>query len=101
MQFLPGSHKRGLLRHRHLEDPIQNLLSADEPFNPSTAIACPLKAGGAPFHHSETLHYTAPNTTKRVRMAFPMEFQLVPVAARRRKSCPGWTNTAPGSGRRP
>jgi len=79
MQFLPGSHKRGLLRHRHLEDPIHNLLTADEPYDASTAVACPLKAGGATFHHAETLHYTAPNTTDRVRRAFPMEFQLTPV----------------------
>jgi len=79
MQFLPGSHRRGLLRHRHLEDPIHNLLAADEPFDPADAVACPLKAGGATFHHAETLHYTAPNTTDRVRRAFPMEFQLIPV----------------------
>ena len=43
------------------------------------AVACPLKAGGATFHHAETLHYTAPNTSERPRLAFPMEFQLKPV----------------------
>jgi hypothetical protein len=79
MQFLPGSHRRGLLRHRHLEDPIHNLLTADEPYDASQAVACPLKAGGATFHASETLHYTAPNTTGRERKAFPTEFQLTPV----------------------
>ena len=79
MQFLPGSHRRGLLRHRHLEDPIHNLLTADEAFDAAQAVPCPLRAGGATFHHAETLHYTAPNTTDRVRMAFPMEFQLAPV----------------------
>jgi hypothetical protein len=79
MQFLPGSHKRGLLRHRHLEDPIHNLLTADEAYDASQAVACPLKAGGATFHSSETLHYTAPNTTDRERKAFPTEFQLTPV----------------------
>jgi hypothetical protein len=35
--------------------------------------------GGATFHHSETLHYTAPNKTDVTRLAFPMEFQLMPV----------------------
>jgi hypothetical protein len=79
MQFIPGSHKRGLLRHRHVEEPIHNLLTADEPFDSESAVPCPLKAGGATFHHSETLHYTAPNTTDRTRLAFPMEFQLAPV----------------------
>ena len=79
MQFIPGSHKRGLRRHRHLEDPIHNLLTVDEAIDASSAVACPLRAGGATFHHSETLHYTAPNTTGRERKAFPTEYQLTPV----------------------
>jgi hypothetical protein len=79
MQFMPGSHKLGLLRHRQEDDPSQNVLQVDEAFDFSKAAACPLKAGGATFHHSETLHYTAPNTTDKPRLAFPMEFQLAPV----------------------
>jgi ectoine hydroxylase-related dioxygenase (phytanoyl-CoA dioxygenase family) len=79
MQFIPGSHNRGLLRHRHQDEPQYNVLMVDEPFDESKAVACPLKAGGATFHHSETLHYTAPNTTDRPRLAFPMEFQITPV----------------------
>jgi ectoine hydroxylase-related dioxygenase (phytanoyl-CoA dioxygenase family) len=79
MQFIPGSHKRGLLKHRHEDDPIHNVLRVSDPFDESSAVACPLKAGGATFHHSETLHYTAPNTTDRARAAFPMEFQVMPV----------------------
>jgi ectoine hydroxylase-related dioxygenase (phytanoyl-CoA dioxygenase family) len=79
MQFVAGSHKRGLLCHRHLEDPAHNLLTVDEPFDAGAITPCPLKMGGATFHHAETLHYTAPNTTAGFRMAFPMEFQLTPV----------------------
>lgn len=79
MQFVPGSHKRGLKRHRHHDEPQHNLLEVDEPFEESKAVACPLKAGGATFHHSETLHYTASNTTDRPRLAYPVEFQLDPV----------------------
>lgn len=79
MQFIPGSHKRGLLNHRHHDDPIHNVLRVTDPFDEESAVACPLKAGGATFHHSETLHYTAPNTTDRPRLAFPMEFQVMPV----------------------
>src|SRR5436190_18008220 len=78
MQFIPGSHKRGLLRHRHEDDPSQNVLGVDEPFDETSAVACPLKAGGATFHHSETLHHTRPNTTDTPRLAFPMEFQIKP-----------------------
>lgn len=79
MQFIPGSHKRGLLRHRHADQPQHNVLTVDEPYDVSRAVPCPLAKGGATFHHSETLHYTAPNTTNQVRLAFPMEFQITPV----------------------
>ncbi len=79
MQFVPGSHKRGLQPHRHEDDPQHNVLTVKEQPDISKAVACPLKMGGCTFHHSETLHYTAPNTTDRARLAFPMEFQVSPV----------------------
>ncbi len=79
MQFIPSSHKRGLLTHRHDDEPQHNVLVVDAPFDESKAVACPLKKGGATFHHAETLHYTAPNTTDEPRLAFPMEFQLTPI----------------------
>lgn len=79
MQFMPGSHKRGLLSHRQDDDPKENVLTVDVEVDSSKAVACPLKKGGATFHHSETLHYTAPNATDQPRLAFPMEFQLAPV----------------------
>lgn len=79
MQFIPGSHKRGLMSHRQADDPAHNVLTVDEAIDESKAVPCPLKAGGATFHHAETLHYTAPNTTDRPRLAFPMEFQIQPV----------------------
>jgi hypothetical protein len=79
MQFIPGSHRRGLIPHRQADDPAHNVLTALEIVDDSKAVPCPLKAGGATFHHAETLHYTAPNTTDRPRLAFPMEFQVQPV----------------------
>ncbi len=79
MQFMPGSHKRGLLPHRQEDEPLHNVLTVKEEVDMSKAVPCPLKMGGCTFHHSETLHYTAPNTTNQIRLAFPMEFQLAPV----------------------
>lgn len=80
MQFIPGSHKLGLLPHRHDDTPAHNVLTvegvADVDF--SKAVSCPLKKGGVTFHHAETLHYTAPNSTDKPRLAFPMEFQIKP-----------------------
>jgi ectoine hydroxylase-related dioxygenase (phytanoyl-CoA dioxygenase family) len=78
MQFVPGSHLEGLRHHRHVDDdPVLNLLVADG-VDRSRAVACPLPAGGATFHHRRTLHHTAENTTDRPRLAFPTEFQTAP-----------------------
>jgi len=77
MQFIPGSHKGALRDHDFSGDPAGNLLIVHD-VDASTAVACPLPAGGATFHHHLTLHYTAPNTTDLDRLAFPMEFQLMP-----------------------
>ena len=79
MQFVRGSHKRGLLPHRHADKPADNVLAVDAAVDPADTVACPLKLGGATFHHFETLHHTAPNTTDRPRLAYPMEFQTRPV----------------------
>ena len=78
MQFIPGSHKLGLLPHRHADKPEANVLTTRDPVDESLAVACPLKRGGATFHHNQTLHYTAPNATDRPRLAYPMEFQTKP-----------------------
>ncbi|HEY6599396.1 MAG TPA: phytanoyl-CoA dioxygenase family protein, partial [Pseudomonadales bacterium] len=88
MQFIPRSHKRGLLKHRHADEPRHNVLTVDESYDVSQAVPCPLAKGGATFHHSETLHYTAPNTTDQVRLAFPMEFQITPVRRKQPANMP-------------
>jgi Phytanoyl-CoA dioxygenase (PhyH) len=78
MQFMPGSHTVPLRNHTHEGgDLVLHILVADD-VDPSQAVVCPLPAGGCTFHHSRTLHYTAPNTTDRPRLAFPVEFQLAP-----------------------
>ena len=70
MQFIPGSHKEDLRWHRHIDDdPLIHGLVTDD-VDPSKAVACPLAPGGATFHHSGTLHYTAPNTTDSPRRAY-------------------------------
>ena len=49
-----------------------------DPVDDSAAVACPLKAGRATFHHFQTLRCTARNTTDQPRLAYPVEFQLAP-----------------------
>jgi phytanoyl-CoA hydroxylase len=57
MRVLPGSHTRGVMEHRHLQD-----FQVDEAtLDTSNEVAVPLKAGGCLFFHSLLLHATAPN----------------------------------------
>jgi ectoine hydroxylase-related dioxygenase (phytanoyl-CoA dioxygenase family) len=77
MQFIPGSHLGDVHMHRHIGDPKANLLLAED-VDATTAVPCPLAAGGATFHHPRTLHYTAPNTTALPRLAYPIEWQVAP-----------------------
>jgi ectoine hydroxylase-related dioxygenase (phytanoyl-CoA dioxygenase family) len=80
MQFIPGSHKRGVITHRREDAPSLNLLTYDDAaVDVAKAVACPLQKGGCTFHHPATLHYTAPNVTDRPRLAFPATFQTEPV----------------------
>ncbi len=101
MQFIPGSHKRGLLAHRHEDAPMHNVLTVKDSVDASKAVPCPLKMGGATFHHSETLHYTAPNATNQMRLAFPMEFQLAPVRRKQAESMPWVDEFRAATGSRP
>jgi hypothetical protein len=71
MQFLPGSHRNDVLRHRAAPgEPLE----VDEAVDVSTAVPCPVDAGGATFHHCRTLHHTAPNTSGRPRRAMTTIF---------------------------
>ena len=84
MQFIPGSHRRGLLPHRHADAPQHNNLVVAAAFDASAAVPCPLHAGGATFHDALTLHFTAPNATDAPRLAYPIEFETRP----RRRTAP-------------
>ncbi len=78
MQFLPGSHRRGIVTHRHLyDDPTVSALVIDD-VDESLAVPVPLRAGGATFHTQTTMHHTGPNLTDRRRRAYAIEVQLPP-----------------------
>ena len=72
MQFLPGSHRLDMLRHRR--EAAGEPLVVDEPVDLAGAVPCPIPAGGATFHYCRTLHYTAANTSPRPRRAFTVIF---------------------------
>ena len=71
MQFIPGSHKGDVLPHHSIgHDPRIHGLEVDDEMDASTAVACPIPAGGATIHHCRTLHYTGPNHTDTTRRAY-------------------------------
>lgn len=77
MQFIPGSHKLDILRHRSIGGDVRiHGLELDEDYDLSTAVACPLPAGGATFHLARTLHYTGANRSSVPRRAYILGFGL-------------------------
>lgn len=69
MRFLPGTHKLGPLVHHHLEGPHIVPEGWEEMSKRPEEVAVELKAGSCCFHHSLTLHETAPNRTPHPRRA--------------------------------
>ena len=79
MQFVRGSHRHGIYDHQPLNgDVAMHLLVADVDLESAEIVKCPLPKGGVTFHTQRTLHFTAPNTTDRPRLAFQTEFQTAP-----------------------
>lgn len=75
MQFIPGSHEQEVLPHRSIGgDTRVHGLELDIDYDVSNAAICPLPPGGATFHPSRTLHYTAPNHSDVPRRALIMTF---------------------------
>ncbi|HSS68863.1 MAG TPA: phytanoyl-CoA dioxygenase family protein [Nocardioidaceae bacterium] len=64
LQFIPGSHLEQVRQHESIADraEIAEALGVLE-LDTSTAVAVPLSAGGASFHHSRTLHYAGGNAS--------------------------------------
>jgi ectoine hydroxylase-related dioxygenase (phytanoyl-CoA dioxygenase family) len=75
MQFVPSSNHAGVLPHRTVGgDPKVHTLEVDGPLDTSTAVACPIPAGGCTIHGPRTLHYTGPNNTANWRRAWILFF---------------------------
>lgn len=71
MQVIPGSHLRPV---HHDNSQSTDALLETKGIDPAQATVVDLPAGGIMFHHCQTLHYTAPNTTPRQRRAFAIHF---------------------------
>lgn len=74
MHFIPGSHLGTVVPHRRRDGRTNAHVMEAESVDASAAVACPLPVGGATVHLPRTLHYTGPNTTDLVRLAWSLEF---------------------------
>ena len=70
MRVLPGSHRWGMLEHKHLED----YQVEEDRLDLSGEVSVPLAPGGALFFHSLLLHATSPNTSDRPRRAMVLSY---------------------------
>ena len=85
MQFVPGSHRNGILNHRSPnDDPRVHALECTE-INPTDAISCPLPAGGCTLHYERTLHGAGSNRSQAPRYAYVLIFQIPPDTAKTKK----------------
>jgi ectoine hydroxylase-related dioxygenase (phytanoyl-CoA dioxygenase family) len=82
MEFVPGSHRLDVLRHRSLnDDPRIHALELvpEEMPRVGGVTRCPLPPGGATFHGPYTLHHTGPNRSSIPRRAIILYAGLPPV----------------------
>ena len=72
MHLMPGSHLAPLGHDR--SQSTSSLLDIGDQVDEDQGAIVDLPAGGALFHHCQTLHYTPPNKTERQRRAFAIHF---------------------------
>jgi phytanoyl-CoA hydroxylase len=70
VQMVPGSHKLGVLPHEPGGDNLLHVRGVDL----TTAISVVLPPGGVSFHHSCTVHGSAPNTTPNRRRGLALTY---------------------------
>jgi hypothetical protein len=81
MEFVPGSQRLDVLRHRSINDDprIHGLeLHPEELEKTRQAVRCPLPAGGATFHGPYMLHHAGPNRSSGPRRALILNAGIPP-----------------------
>ncbi|NQU48089.1 MAG: phytanoyl-CoA dioxygenase family protein [Planctomycetes bacterium] len=76
LQFVPGSHRWGLLPSLPFDSPLEQILeylSVEHAADFLPQFAC-VPAGSATFHHSHTLHGSAGNRSTRPRRALVFNY---------------------------
>jgi hypothetical protein len=81
MHFVPGRHREPLLEHyvvsgaQDYEGRLLGIVDPERTLDLTTAVACPVPAGGATLHLAGTPHYTPPNrSVDRPRRAYIINY---------------------------
>jgi ectoine hydroxylase-related dioxygenase (phytanoyl-CoA dioxygenase family) len=74
LKVVPGSHRTGLANHFD-GDRFVNRVVGDTSGFEASAVALPMKAGGAVFWHALTLHASDPNQSASPRRGMTMEYK--------------------------
>ena len=83
LRYVPGSHSIPVLPHHSLnDDRTSQIFECVGNFDESTAVACPLPAGGCAIHLPGTLHSAGPNVSPTPRLAYIMVFGIAPKPAK-------------------
>ncbi|HLQ37369.1 MAG TPA: phytanoyl-CoA dioxygenase family protein [Planctomycetota bacterium] len=74
LQFVPGSHRWGLLPKLPFDAPLEAILPHLPPGAAFRPVLAPLPAGAATIHHSHTLHGSDRNRSDRWRRAVVLNY---------------------------
>ncbi len=89
LRYVPGSHTAPVLPHHSVnDDPTSQAFECVGDFDESTAVSCPLPAGGCSIHLPGTLHSAGPNVSPNPRLAYIMVFGIAPKPAAAPQSFP-------------
>ena len=78
MQFVPGSHRGGVMPHRHRGNRAGAHALVIDDVDETGAVSCPLRAGMATAHLPTTVHRTGPNWSDTPRTAWILQFHVAP-----------------------
>jgi ectoine hydroxylase-related dioxygenase (phytanoyl-CoA dioxygenase family) len=89
MQFISGSHRKAVLEHSPANNDLASqALQCTAPIDESSAVVCPLPAGGCTIHHSALLHSSGPNVSDKPRLTYIMIFSITPQLAEKAQEFP-------------
>jgi phytanoyl-CoA hydroxylase len=95
LHYIDGSHRSPLLKHEPLADEPHNRTPAADQIDTQRISCAAVARGGVVFHHSQTLHSSAPNESGRWRRAHATHWATADVTSSINTIDNAYYNTAP------